>query len=98
MRNLREVGLRVRHAKVLGLRAVDCVAKAPTADCFVTFAVATLGELARQTCATLAAGRDRPDQNAFANFVAGYTRAQLFNNTDRFMADDQAGVDAVFTA
>ena len=47
IRDLGEVGLRVRHQQVLGLRAVDGVAEAPAADRLVAVAVAALAEACR---------------------------------------------------
>ena len=96
--NLGEVGLRVRHQQVLGLRAVDRVAKAPAADGLVAAAVAALRQVAGQAGAALAARRDCADQHAVADLIAGDTEAEFFDDADRLVADDQAGAHGILAA
>ena len=96
--NFRQVRLRVRDKQIFGLRAVDGVAESPAADRFDTFAVAALRPLRGQTSAALAAGRDRADQNAIADFVSGQSFAQFFDHADRFVSDHQSRFHRVFAA
>ena len=91
----REVRLGGRHQQVLRLRAVDGVAEAPAAERLVAPAVAALAQVARQAGATLAAGRDGPDQHSIADLVASDTRAELLDDADRLVADDEARADRV---
>ena len=64
VRNLRQVRLRVRHQKVLRLRAVDGVSEFPAAD-----RSAALRPVAAQAVIALTARSDRPDQDALADRV-----------------------------
>ena len=86
----REVRLGRRDEQVLGLRAVDRVAEAPAAEGLVAVAVAALAEVAGQAGAALAARRDRADEHALADLVAGHAGAELLDDADRLVADDQA--------
>ena len=95
VRDRREVGLGRRDEEVLGLRAVDRVAEAPAAEGLEALAVTALAEVARQAGATLAARRDRADEDALADLVAGDAGAELFDDADRLVADDQARSDRV---
>ena len=88
----------MRDEQVFGLRAVDRVAETPAAESLITRAVSALRKLPRQTSATLTARRDRADKHAVADVVAGNTRAEFFNHTDRLMPDDESGLDGMFAA
>ena len=89
----REVRLRRRDEQVLGLGAVDRVAEAPATDGLVAVAVTALAEIAGQAGAALAARRDRADEDALADLVAGDARRRAPRSTpDRLVADDQARV------
>ena len=90
-----EVRLRRRDEEVLGLGAVDRVAEAPATKGLVAVAVAALAEVAGQAGAALAAGRDRADEDALADLVAGDADAELLDDADRLVADDQPGADRV---
>ena len=94
--DVREVGLGRRDEQVLGLRAVDGVAEAPAADGLVAVAVAALAEVAGQAGSALAARRDRADEHALADLVAGHAGAELVDDAHRLVADDQARPDRVF--
>ena len=85
----------VGHEQVLGLRAVDGVAEAPAADGLVAGAVAALREVAGQAGVALAARRDGADEDALADLVAGHAGAELLDDADRLVADDQPGPDRV---
>ena len=74
VRDEREVRLGRRDEEVLGLRAVDRVAEAPAAEGLEAVAVAALAEVAGQAGAALAARRDRADEDALADLVAGDAR------------------------
>src|SRR5882724_8620024 len=52
--------------------------------------------MTRQAGATLAAGRDRPDQNAIADFVSRYAFAQLVDHADRLMPDHETRLHRIF--
>ena len=91
----REVGLGGRDEDVFGLATVDGVAEAPAAHGFVAAAVAALAEVAGQAGAALAARGDRRDEDALTDFVAGDARAELVDDADRLVADDQARADRI---
>ena len=98
VRDLGQVGLRVRHEQVLGLRAVDRVAEAPAADRLVAGAVAALREAPDEAGAALAAGGDRADQDAIADLVAGDARTELVDDADRLVADDEPRLHRILAA
>src|SRR6185437_16910944 len=68
----------------------------PPADRFVPVAVAALGLVPAEAGQALAARRNRADKDAVADLVPGDARAQLFDDADRLMADDQPGPNRVF--
>ena len=45
---------------------------------------------------TLAAWGDRADEHALTDLVAGHARAELFDDADRLVAQDEAGANRVF--
>ena len=98
VRDFGQVGLGVRDEQVLGLGPVDRVPEPPAADRLVPVAVPALGQVARQTGVALAARRDRPDQHPVAGLVAGDAGAELLDDADRLMPDDQARPDRVLAA
>ena len=87
----RQVRLGRRDEQVLGLGAVDGVAEAPAAERLEALAVAALAEVARQAGAALAARGDRADEDALADLVAGDAGAELLDDADGLVADDQPG-------
>ena len=90
VRDLGEVRLRGWNEQVFGLRAIDGVAEPPAADRLVAAAVAALARLPGEARAALAARRDRADEDALADLVAGDAGAELVDDADRLMADDEA--------
>jgi hypothetical protein len=47
---------------------------------------------------TLAAGRDGADQDAIADLVAGHAGAELRDDADRLVSDDEPRFDRILTA
>ncbi len=91
--NRREIRLREWHQHVFGLRSVDRVAEPPAPD-----GAAALRWIAAQAVVALSAGRDGADENAVADLVAGYADAEFVNHADRFVSNDEAGADRIFSA
>src|SRR5204862_1763772 len=96
--NFREVRLCVWNQQIFSLRAVDGVAKSPSADRLNTFAVAALRPLRRQTSPALTARSDRADQNPVADLVSRQTVSEFFDHADRLMSDHQPRLNRVFAA
>ena len=103
--NGREVGLRIGHQHVLGLGAVNQVAKAPASGGLE--AVAAAHALGDEVAAVLRrravlrgvgveVGADRPGNHALAFCVAHHGAAQLFDHTHGFVAHGQALGHRVF--
>ena len=61
----------------------------------IASAVAALAEVAGQARAALAARRDRADEDALADLVPGDAGAELLDDADRLMADDEPRADRV---
>src|SRR6185503_15769153 len=93
-----EVRLRVRNADVLGLRSLDRVAQPPAAEGPVALVLAALRQVPGQARAALATRRDRSDQHAIADRVAGDARAELLDDTHRLVPDDAAGIHRILAA
>ena len=89
------VRLCVRHEQILRLRAVDRVAEPPAAERLTVVAVPALGVMAGQTGIALPARRDRAYEHAIANVVPGDAGAELRDDADRLMPDDQPRPDRV---
>ena len=98
VRNFREVRLRVRNEQIFRLRAVDRVAEAPAADRFDTFAMSALRPLCREAGPALSAGRDRADEHAIADLVAGHTFTQFLDHADRLVSDHESRLYRIFAA
>ena len=97
--DLRQVGLGVGNAEVVGLDAVDRVAEAPAADHLPVVLVARALRLGVGLAEEAgAARRDRADQHPVADLVARDGVAELVDDADRLVADDPPRLDRVLLA
>jgi len=86
------------HQKILGLRAVDRVAKTPTANDLVPATVTTLRLISRQTRTALTTGSNRANEHTVPEFVACDTRSKFLYHSNRFVTDDQPGLDWILAS
>src|SRR5438046_2402435 len=66
------------------------IAEAPAADRFIAFAMSTLRLMARETRQALATRRDGADQNPIADLISTDPRAELVDDADCFVSDDES--------
>ena len=76
----------------------DGVAETPAAERFVTVLTTALRPLRRKTGTALTARRNRSGHHAIADFVAGDTFAQFFDDADWLVTDDQARLHRILAA
>src|SRR6185369_2233809 len=71
---------------------------APAAEGAISLAPAALRRLPRQACTALSARRDRSDEDAVALLVADHARADLLDDADRLVTDDEPWSNRIFAA
>ena len=85
------------NQQIFGLCSVNRIAKPPTADGLVAFAMAALCRLTGKTGPALAERRDSPHQNSIADFVPKDAGSDFVNHTHRFMSNNQSRSNRILT-
>ncbi len=93
-----KVGYRIGHQNIFGLAAVDRIAQAPAAHRLEAMRGARpiLRVAAAQRCIAVSARRYGTGDNALPFLITGDGRPQLFDHSDRLVANGQAFFDRVF--